>query len=221
VNRTIGIITIFVFVLLLILTVAVFGPSAAGAESPSPSPSPTVSASPAPEPASAALVRSARKAKRRAQAARKALSRVRSCFGSRGPIRVYPTPSRAATAEEWGKAQRRWRHQAKSWKAKTKAGVAKMRQPGGTSSGTRWKPLARYVGWPEHTLSHLAYIIMRESSGRARAYNPSGAAGLCQLMPGWYRGTWGARAGNPFDPEYNLRTALWIYQREGWAPWSL
>lgn len=96
-----------------------------------------------------------------------------------------------------------------------------MRCPGGSSSGVRWKPLARHVGWPEYTLGQLTYIIMRESSGRARAYNPSGASGLLQLMPGWYTGQWGIPAGDPFDPEYNLRSGYIMWRQVSWTPWAL
>jgi soluble lytic murein transglycosylase-like protein len=62
---------------------------------------------------------------------------------------------------------------------------------------------------------------MRESSGRQNAYNASSAcAGLLQLHPGWYRGHWGVPAGDPFDPEYNLRTGRIIWGRCGWSPWA-
>lgn len=91
-----------------------------------------------------------------------------------------------------------------------------MTHPGGSSSGTRWLPLARYVGWPSVTHSQLAAIIMRESSGRARAYNPSGATGLLQIMP--------MHVGCPsrlFDAEYNLTVGLRLYRSSGWQPWRL
>lgn len=96
-----------------------------------------------------------------------------------------------------------------------------MTHPGGSSNGTRWKPLARFVGWPESALGTLCAIIYRESSGRAAAHNPSGASGLLQLMPGWWTGQWGVPAGNPFDPEYNLRSGYLMWRKVGWQPWSL
>lgn len=90
-----------------------------------------------------------------------------------------------------------------------------MKHPGGSSNGVRWMPLARWVGWPEYTLSTLAYIIMRESSGRARALNPSsGCAGLLQIHP--CHGV-----ANAFDPEVNLRAGLRLYRQSGWAPWAM
>ena len=96
-----------------------------------------------------------------------------------------------------------------------------MKHPGGSSSGVRWLPLARHVGWPAGALQTLAYVITRESSGRQYAHNPSGASGLLQLMPGWFTGAWGIPAGNPYDPEYNLRSGLLIWQRGGWSPWAV
>jgi hypothetical protein len=92
-----------------------------------------------------------------------------------------------------------------------------MRHPGGSSNGVRWKPLARYVGWPEYTLGTLTAIIMRESSGRERAYNSViGCSGLLQIWPG--------HVSNPsrlFEAEYNLTVGLRLYRSSGWAPWAL
>ena len=170
---------------------------------------------------SAALIAKATKARKAAVRARARLSRVRRCFRDKVPVRVYPAPNRGALKVTWEKALRRWRHAAKDWRQKYRDGRERMRNPGGTSNGVRWKPLMRWVGWPESCLSQLAAIVMRESSGRARAYNPSGAAGLCQLMPGWYRGQWGIPAGNPFDPEYNLRSAYLMWRKCGFSPWAL
>lgn len=183
--------------------------------SPSPSPSASASASPTPEPASAALVARSLKAQKAAKATRATLARVRQCFKSGPPVAVGRAPKRSASAEVWTRALRKWKYQRADWQDKIKAGRAKMLKPGGTSSGVRWMPLARWVGWPEHTLSKLAYVIMRESSGRVRALNSSsGCAGLTQLHP-----CHGVK--NPFDPEVNLRAALRLYRASGWQPWAL
>ena len=91
-----------------------------------------------------------------------------------------------------------------------------MRRPGGSSNGVRWMPLARYVGWPESTLGTLAMIIMRESSGRERAYNPSGATGLLQILRSNSKQPW-----RLMDAEFNLREGLRLYRLCGWSPWSL
>lgn len=216
--------TIVFLVALLILAAAmvIMGPDAAGADqSASPSPSPTATTTPEPERASAALVKRALKVRTKAKAARRSLARVRACFDAHPPVRLYPRP-KARTAEAWERALRRWTHQRDDWKAKVKAGRHAMRHPGGTSNGTRWKPLLRWTSWPEYMLPKITAIIMRESSGRARALNPSsGAAGLLQFMPQWYRGQWGYPVFNPFDPEANLRAGVWLWRHEGLSPWSL
>jgi len=75
----------------------------------------------------------------------------------------------------------------------------------------------RYVGWSESTLPNLCYIVNRESSGRARALNPSsGCAGLLQILPSNVSQPW-----RLFDPEYNLREGLRLYRVAGWSPWAL
>jgi len=114
-----------------------------------------------------------------------------------------------------------WQREAKRFAVRVGQLVHRMKHPGGSSNGVRWMPLARWVGWPSYTLSNLAYIIMRESSGRENARNPSGASGLLQLMPGWWTGQWGVPAGNPFDPEYNLRSGYLMWCKAGWQPWQL
>ena len=91
-----------------------------------------------------------------------------------------------------------------------------MRHPGGAASGTKWLPLAQWVGWPRSCFGELAYIIMRESTGRPTAYNPSGCSGLLQIAPGNVR-----EPGRLFEPEYNLAQGLRLYREAGWSPWSL
>jgi hypothetical protein len=96
-----------------------------------------------------------------------------------------------------------------------------MRHPGGSSNGVRWLPLARWVGWPASALGTLAMVIMRESSGRERAVNPSsGCAGLLQFQPAWFRGQWGYPAFDVFDAEQTLRAGLHIWREQGWSPWA-
>jgi len=138
------------------------------------------------------------------------------------PVKVGPRPKRSECTAVWQKVWHKWRNQAADWRAKVTAGMKRMRCPGGTSCGTRWKPLMRFVGFPEYILPTFAAIIMRESSGRTRALNSSsGAAGLLQFMPQWYRGQWGYPVFNPFDPEANLRAGVWLWRHEGLGPWSL
>lgn len=186
----------------------------------------TVTASPTPEPtatarpASAGWVKWAKKWQVQARRARTRLARVRRCQGKKPPARLATAPARCEPNPAWSAAGKAWKHHAKRCRAAAAAGIAKMRRPGG-SGVARWMPLARWVGWPEYTLGTLSAIIYRESSGRPRALNPSGAAGLLQTMPGWYRGQWGIPAFNPFDPEQNLRAGYLIWSRSGWQPWAL
>ena len=217
-SRTVAVAVLILVAALIVLTCAVLGPGVSGAADPSPSPS----ASPSPDPtptvipaASSATVKWAKGWRAKARVARTKLAKVRRCFRSQPPLALVKLPARSAPEAAWQKAGRRLKHQTLDWRGKVKAGVARMRKPGGTSSGARWLPLARWVGWPEHTLSHLAYIIMRESSGRTTALNPSSlCSGLLQIHP--CHGV-----ARPFDPEVNLRAGLRLYRSSGWAPWAL
>ena len=85
-----------------------------------------------------------------------------------------------------------------------------LEHPGGPASGTKWIPLARYVGWPSSACRTLAGVIWHESSGRPWAYNPSGCSGLTQLAPCWWRGKF-----DPMSPLANLRAALHIWKSQG------
>jgi len=112
---------------------------------------------------------------------------------------------------------RYWRHMRRDFRQRTGRLVARMRCPGGSSNGVRWIPLARHVGWPRYTLSQLAYIIQRESSGRQNAYNGViGCTGLLQIWPGHVSDPWRLT-----DPEYNLAVGLRLYRSSGWGPWAL
>lgn len=64
-----------------------------------------------------------------------------------------------------------------------------------------------------------ARVSLCESGWRADAKNPSGAAGLFQMMPGWYTGEWGYRPFDPFDPEQNVEAAAWLLSVEGKSQW--
>jgi len=90
-----------------------------------------------------------------------------------------------------------------------------MKHPGGSSSGARWLPLARWVGWPASTWSMLAAVITRESSGRECASNGGVYLGLMQI--------WRAHVSNPmrlFIAESNLRVGLRLWHRGGWRDWA-
>lgn len=60
----------------------------------------------------------------------------------------------------------------------------------------------------------------RESGFDAHAYNPSGASGIFQLMPGWWDGTgqYGWRF-DPFNAYLNIYYAHIMVIRRGWGDW--
>lgn len=73
--------------------------------------------------------------------------------------------------------------------------------------------VARAVGWPEDALPTLDGVMWHESRCQPNAHNRSGAAGMLQLMPMWWRGR------DPYDPATNLAIGLDIYRHEGgWCP---
>lgn len=55
------------------------------------------------------------------------------------------------------------------------------------------------------------YIIARESNGQVNAYNPSGASGLFQTMPGW---------GSTATVEDQINAATAAYNAQGLSAWS-
>ena len=58
-----------------------------------------------------------------------------------------------------------------------------------------------------------------ESGYNPNAYNPSGASGVFQFMPGTFRGTpYGGQ--NIFDASANVNAAAWYYQKNGGGAWS-
>ena len=91
-----------------------------------------------------------------------------------------------------------------------------MTEPGGSSCGTRWIPLAKWAGWPSYALNNLARLIQNESSGRPRAVSPTNDHGLVQFnAPSWSRTF--ARVMHAsffphiYDPLLNLRFALYVF----------
>lgn len=55
------------------------------------------------------------------------------------------------------------------------------------------------------------HIIARESNGQVNAYNPSGASGLFQTMPGW---------GSTATVEDQIQSALNAYNMQGLSAWG-
>jgi len=58
-----------------------------------------------------------------------------------------------------------------------------------------------------------------ESGYNPNAYNPDGASGVFQFMPGTFRGTpYGNQ--NIFDAQANVYAAAWYFQQHGGGAWS-
>ena len=58
-----------------------------------------------------------------------------------------------------------------------------------------------------------------ESGYNPNAYNPDGASGVFQFMPGTFRGTpYGGQ--NIFDASANVNAAAWYFQQHGGGAWS-
>lgn len=178
----------FVLILVIVVGIALVCLAVAGKAMTSPAPTPSPSAT-VTVPASDATVQWARSWERRAQRARTGLSRVRACFGDRAPVPVGTAPERAAPDEAWQQFGRQCRHRAQDWTAKTKAGVAKMRRPGG-SGAARWAPAMRYTGWSEYGIRVMVPIGNREC-GSPHRWNQSGTPcyGIWQIHICW----WGAK----------------------------
>jgi len=92
-----------------------------------------------------------------------------------------------------------------------------------------YENLARAVGWPRTEMKRLTYVLARESSCFARAWNKqdpfSGSYGLAQLN--------GSNKGffikeklvhksmtELFNPKKNLTAALALWKECGWACWG-
>jgi len=82
------------------------------------------------------------------------------------------------------------------------------------SSVEVWRSLVEVYFGAE--ANHALAIVVCESGGNSNALNPSGAAGLFQIMPFW----WDHYGGDRFDPETNVRVAKAIRDSQGWGAWS-
>lgn len=70
------------------------------------------------------------------------------------------------------------------------------------------KQMEARTGVPASTWEH---IIARESNGQVNAYNPSGASGLFQTMPGW---------GSTATVEDQINAAVNAYNNQGLSAWG-
>lgn len=77
-----------------------------------------------------------------------------------------------------------------------------------------WAPVAFDVGWPVDQWPVMSRVMWCESHCEPWAHNRSGASGLMQIMPMWWKGR------DPYDPATNLLMALEVRQAQGWRAWS-
>jgi len=178
-------------------------------------------------PAPLYIVNQACRAQRGAILAFRAYARAAACFGGHPVLHLARRPARAASYGAWMDSWEGYAAQRRHFTEMLGKLRHRMTHPGG-SGGARWRPLALWVGWPPSAWPTVLYVMALrgghgESGGDPNAVNhlPPYCRGLLQLARGWWTGAWGPPAGNPFDPEYNLRTGLWIWRHQGWAPWSM
>lgn len=86
-------------------------------------------------------------------------------------------------------------------------------------SGTYLSPaqiylLALQAGFNAHDATVMTAVAMAESSGNTHAYNPSGAAGIWQIMP------FNQHGGNAMDPVQNAKMAFNVYKSQGLRAWE-
>ena len=188
-------------------------PSASCSQSATPTPSP--SASPAPVAAPAKLVSWACKWAKLAARHRARVDRLRRCLGRRALRPLPARPDRAGESALWTAYGKHCRKLARVWWRESRVDYRRIVAPSPLRSASQWRPLLLYVGWPSSALDDAVTCIRRESGGRPWAYNPSGCAGLFQLAGCWWAGRF-----DPYSPLPNARTALAIWRREGWRPWT-
>ena len=93
----------------------------------------------------------------------------------------------------------------------------------------RFTALALEVGWQKREIPRLMQICARESKGFARAWNQrdpyTGSYGLMQLNGSNKRflvesGIVRKAMTELWSPRKNLKAALALFNRHGWAPWK-
>lgn len=77
-----------------------------------------------------------------------------------------------------------------------------------------WGALAIEAGWQPDQWPRLSDVMWCESRCDPGAHNRSGASGLLQIMPFWWKGR------DAFDPFVNLSMGAEIYAIQGWRAWS-
>lgn len=83
----------------------------------------------------------------------------------------------------------------------------------------QWRTLVEAYFQPED-VAWAMRVMACESGGNPYAKNPrSTASGLFQFLRGWWSGSWGYPAFDPFDPEANVKAAAWLYYNGGPQHW--
>jgi len=83
-----------------------------------------------------------------------------------------------------------------------------------TGRCAQWETTALDSGWPIDEWPTVDRVMWCESRCSPTARNRSGASGLMQIMPMWWRGR------NPYEPATNLTMALEVRRAQGWRAWS-
>jgi len=196
----------------IVLLAAFCGPGSADGASAPRGPSQAVSG---PVRASTAVVRWATSWQAQAGKNRRALSRVRACFGLSRTTRLPASPGRSASGEDWTDWGRRCKALAVRYHRSFVALRYRMAHPSRVVSTSTWRPLVRWY-WPASQVEYALVIMRRESGGQPRAYNQSGCAGLFQLSRYWYSSKWDF---DPFDPEQNVKHAAMVWRLCDWHAW--
>lgn len=199
-------------------TVAAFDLPAAESGS-APAATSSVEPTTTPPPASPATVRDSLEQRAHAQRALHRYLATAECYLRSPDVQLWPRPQASDCDDEWLRAGQRWQLQERDYKLKAGRLLQGMRHPGGSSNGVRWKPLARWVGWPEYALGTLTGMIWYESSGRERAHNDViGCTGLTQIWPAHVTKrtgmSWAAATRWLMVAENNLREALRIFREQ-------
>lgn len=84
-----------------------------------------------------------------------------------------------------------------------------------------WHDLAISVGWAEEEWDTLSRVMFRESRCQPDAWNghDAGLTQINQIHTQWLAEMGWEHPKDMFDPEYNLRFALRLWQTSGWKPW--
>lgn len=93
--------------------------------------------------------------------------------------------------------------------------------PSGGECAGWYDTIVAYFG--QDQASRACRVMLCESGGNPRAYNPSGASGLFQVMPGWAdeyeQVTRQPYYDGRFNGDANTMFAAWLLAHGGWSHW--